>query len=237
MLPRPLVRRLAALVLLAAACGSDGDALERSTSPSTTVATTTTTTDAPFSDSTATTEPGPVVIELRTERRATQGTDGFDELVRSTLTDPRGWEQAGFEFRFSDEAPHRVVVAEPDEVDALCAPYDTEGRWSCQNGSTVALNADRWREAADTWPASLEEYRRMLVNHEVGHLLGRHHARPACEGDGPAAVMYQQSSGVGSCQANPWPLPWEIACAARHDEPIAPGYEPDAEATCGPDDV
>lgn len=216
-------------MLLATSCGG-GDVVERAETS------TTTTTSAPAS---TTSEPaGPVVVEVRTERRATAGTEGFEQSVRDTLTDPRGWTQAGFEIRFADDAPNVVLVAEGAQVDAICAPYDTGGRFSCQIGPVVALNADRWREATDTWPGTLEQYRQMLVNHEVGHLLGRHHARPACsEPGGPAAVMFQQSSGVEGCQPNPWPLPWEITCAARHDEPIAPPHEPDATATCGPDDV
>ena len=130
-----------------------------------------------------------------------------------------------------------MLLAEPAVVDAECLPYDTGGRFSCQIGPTVALNADRWRTATETWTGTLDDYRRMLVNHEVGHLLGRHHARPACTDGGPAAVMFQQSSGLDGCLPNPWPRPWEIACAARHDEPLAPGYEADAASTCGPDDV
>lgn len=226
----------AALVL--AACGGGSETspdLDRAAPPATSTTSSTATTTV--STTTAPPEPGPVVIELRLERRATGGTEGFEELVRSTLTDPRGWEQAGFAFEFTGDAPHAVLLAEPAEVDATCLPYDTGGRWSCQIGPVVALNADRWREATPTWPGSLDAYRRMLVNHEVGHLLGRHHARPACDGAGPAAVMFQQSSGLDGCEANPWPLDWEIACAARHDEPVAPSYEADAEATCGPDDV
>ena len=221
-----------AVVLVAAGCGNDGDDVQ----PAETTATTGSTTTVA---ETTTSEPdGLVVIEVRTERRATEGTEGFDQIVRDTLLDPRGWQQAGFEIRFSDGAPNVVLVADGDEVDALCDPYDTGGRYSCQIGPVVALNADRWREATDTWPGTLEEYREMLVNHEVGHLLGRHHARPACQEPGaPAAVMYQQSAGVEGCAPNPWPLPWEIECAARHDEPVAPPYEPDATATCGPDDV
>jgi len=231
-------RPLLLLALTLAACGGaaapERAAPERA-APSTTSTSSTPATTAPL---TTASTPGPVVIELRLERRATDGTEGFEELVRSTLTDPRGWQQAGFEIRFADDAPHTVLVAEPDEVDAACLPYDTGGRWSCQMGPVVALNADRWREASPTWPGSLGDYRRMLVNHEVGHLLGRHHARPGCEAPGePAAVMFQQSSGVGECLPNPWPLPWEIACAARHDEPVAPPYEAGAEATCGPADV
>ena len=217
--------------MLLAGCGAD-DA-----PPPAARATTTTTSPSTSGTTTTTTAPAPVTIAIRLERQTVDGTEGFEDLVRSTLTDPRGWEQAGFEFRFADDAPYRVAVAEPAEVDAACLPYDTFGEYSCQNGAVVALNADRWREATPTWTGTLDDYRRMLVNHEVGHLLGRHHARPACPDGGPAAVMFQQSSGLDGCRPNPWPLPWEIACAARHDEPVAPGYEADAEATCGPGDA
>ena len=150
--------------------------------------------------------------------------------------DPRGWEQAGFEFAFDDAAEYTVILAEGPEVDALCDPYTTRSRFSCQIGPIVALNADRWRGAVESWPGSLLEYQIMLVNHEVGHLLGQHHPAAFCATDGePAAVMAQQSSGVGTCIANSWPLEWEIACAARHEEPLAPPYEADATPTCGPE--
>jgi hypothetical protein len=241
-------RPLGALVLAAvlAGCGSGSEtAVERpEPEPSTTVpadepATTSAELESPPPPPTTEPEPTlPVVIDIRLERWSQDGTEGFEELVQETLTDPRGWEPAGFEFRFSEDGPYRVLIAEGPDVDATCAPYTTGGRFSCQIGPTVALNAERWREAVPTWTGSLVDYRRMLVNHEVGHLIGRHHARPACASPGePAAVMWQQSAGLDGCEPNPWPLPWELACAARHDEPIAPPYEPDAQATCGPDDV
>ncbi|MGH9243255.1 MAG: DUF3152 domain-containing protein [Acidimicrobiales bacterium] len=184
-------------------------------------------------------EPAVIEIPIALDRRtADDATDGFEAFVQQVLLDSRGWEQAGFHFTASADAAYTVVLAERDEVDALCAPYDVAGRFSCQIGPIVVLNGDRWRTATETWPASLDDYRTMLVNHEIGHLIGRHHPAEKCEAPGaPAAVMAQQSGGLDGCAPNPWPLPWEITCATRHDEPIAPGYEEDPLSTCGPEDA
>ena len=128
-----------------------------------------------------------------------------------------------------------MILAEGSEVDELCRPYDVGGKYSCQNGPVVALNADRWRTATRKWTGDLATYRRMLVNHEVGHLLGQHHPKVQCPGRGQVApVMAQQSSELNGCRPNPWPLAWEIACAARHEEPLAPGYEDHPRSSCGP---
>ena len=174
-------------------------------------------------------------LVLKIERRvADAATESFAAVVRETLKDPRGWEPAGFEFLFADDGRYTVVLAEGAEVDRLCRPYDTYGKYSCQNGPVVALNADRWRTATPQWTGDLDTYRRMLVNHEVGHLLSQHHPRTQCPKRGEAApVMAQQSTELDGCVPNPWPLPWEIDCAARHHEPIAPGYEKNPKNECG----
>lgn len=115
---------------------------------------------------------------------------GFEAFVEETLGDPRGWERAGFRFVRRDDAtaPFRIVLGEADEVHELCKPYDVYRKYSCQNGPVVALNAERWRHATPEWTGDLEGYRRMLVNHEVGHLLGMRHPGVQCPGAGPSGA-------------------------------------------------
>ena len=165
----------------------------------------------------------PYRIEVRTRDDATAD---FPAVVESTLEDGRGWQRARFDLQRREGAEYLVVIAEGDEVDRLCLPYDTYGKYSCQNGPVVAINADRWRSATPQWTGDLPTYKQMLVNHEVGHLLGQHHPKVQCPARGrPAPIMAQQSTELNGCLPNPWPLPHEIEYAARHEEPLAPPYE------------
>ena len=171
----------------------------------------------------------PLVVPYAIERRTRdQATARFEEVVEATLEDPRGWQRADFDLVHRARARYRVVLAEGDVVDQLCLPYETYGTYSCQNGPVVALNADRWRYATPKWTATLAGYRKMLVNHEVGHLLGQHHPDVQCPQPGKKApIMAQQSTELNGCLPNPWPLAHEIERAARHDLPLAPPYDPD----------
>lgn len=172
-----------------------------------------------------------VEIVYRLDRRTADV--GFEEVVEATLHDQRGWQQAGFRFvrRAADDAaddaaaPYRIVLAEADEAHELCKPYNVYRKYSCQNGPVVVLNAERWRHATPEWTGDLATYRQMVVNHEVGHLLGLPHPEVQCPARGqPAPIMAQQSTELNGCLPNPWPLPHEVERAARHDLPLAPPY-------------
>jgi hypothetical protein len=150
------------------------------------------------------------------------GLVGAAEQITAVLEDPRGWQQAGIDFQRRADAPYAILLAEGDDAQALCQPYDVGERFSCQNGPLVVLNAIRWREGVEHWPGDLDSYRTMLVNHEVGHLLGMHHIR--CRTPGATApVMEQQSGSLGGCQANSWPTAIELRLAATHQFELAPG--------------
>ena len=226
---RPIVTALGLLGL--AACSSGGPSgLARApgtTSTSSTTVTTSTSTSASLATTTTrTTVPGPVVIRYRVERHTDdEATADFASVVDATLNDPRGWPRAGFVFQRADDASYTILLGEGPEVQQRCRPYDTYGKYSCQIGPLVAITADRWRSATPEWTADLATYRQMVVDHEVGHLLGLRHR--ACPTPGTVApVMLPQSTELHGCLPNPWPLTPEVARAARHDLPLAPGYEP-----------
>lgn len=242
MWPTRVIALVFALVLGGSACGGAPAENPRAVDAAVTTTTGPTTTSSPPATSAlpaapATTaarppttrppvSPAPVLVRYRVEVRTTDAeTADFPSVVEATLDDARGWERAAFVIERTDDAPYLVVIAEGDEVDRLCLPYDTYGRYSCQNGPVVAINADRWRHATPKWTGDLPTYRQMLVNHEFGHLLGQHHPDRQCPRQGqPAPIMAQQSTELDGCLPNPWPLPHEIARAARHDEPLAPPY-------------
>jgi hypothetical protein len=153
---------------------------------------------------------GPIVT-YTVERERVVGVDllALTAAVEEALHDPRSWSRDHTLRRVEDPAAAdiRVLLATPSTVDRLCAEtgLDTEGRYSCWNGTFAALNARRWRQGAQDFD-ELTTYRRYLVNHEFGHGLGHGHLE--CPAPGALApVMMQQTIGTGGCEANPWPYP------------------------------
>lgn len=135
----------------------------------------------------------------------------FARTVEAILADPRGWSAGGVAFRrvSTGAADFRIALASPALTDALCAPLQTNGRFSCASANVAVLNFERWAEGADAYGEQLARYRTYMVNHEVGHVLGHGHAW--CRAAGARApVMVQQTKGVAPCRPNPWPLPSEI---------------------------
>ncbi|MBX6765957.1 MAG: DUF3152 domain-containing protein [Actinomadura rubrobrunea] len=133
----------------------------------------------------------------------------FARTVDRILAHPRGWTAGGkVAFRRVDRGPYDFVVrlASPDTVDKLCAAYglDTEGEVNCAGGKEVVVNLRRWLLLNPYYQGRPDEYRALVINHEVGHRLGYGHA--TCPGKGrPAPVMQQQIFGLKGCVANPWP--------------------------------
>jgi hypothetical protein len=136
-------------------------------------------------------------------------TRGFARKLTAVLHDPRGWRRAGYVFRLvaDEDADVEVVLVSAALTDRLCAPLQTLAIYSCAQGNRAVLNFARWHGGAPAY-RSLARYRIYMINHEVGHVLGRTHAYCSTPG-APAPVMVQQTKGVVPCRPNPWPLTGE----------------------------
>jgi hypothetical protein len=133
------------------------------------------------------------------------------EVVDYVLGHPQGWINDGVAFQRvgpddGDLVDMVVRVATPGTVDQLCAPLETNGEVSCRNGVDVVLNQVRWETGVDAFAGDIERYRVVLVNHEVGHLIG-HAEHVPCPGDGQLAPVMMQLyyTGLQGCVANIWP--------------------------------
>lgn len=150
------------------------------------------------------------VQRVRVEVEKGLDVDGaiFARFVLATLSDPRSWGRGRrIQFvRTDGSADLRVVLASPATSARLCAPLRTNGRLSCARRDVAVLTLYRWVKGTPDYGDDTQGYRRYLVNHEVGHLLG--HSHQTCPGRGRRApIMQQQTKGLFGCRKNSWPYP------------------------------
>ncbi|MGX8277495.1 MULTISPECIES: DUF3152 domain-containing protein [Streptomyces] len=129
--------------------------------------------------------------------------------IAAVLADPRGWSHGGERsFRqVADGSAGLVIrIATPATTDRMCGEYglNTRGEVNCRGGEKVMVNLKRWQLGSPQFDGPVSEYRALIVNHEIGHWLGRGHE--TCPGKGrPAPAMMQQIDGLKGCVANAWP--------------------------------
>ncbi|MEV7186469.1 DUF3152 domain-containing protein [Kitasatospora sp. NPDC093102] len=129
--------------------------------------------------------------------------------IHGILGDKRGWtndRKNGFQLVATGPYDFTVKIASPATVDRICGAsgLDTHGEVNCNVGNQVLVNSKRWNTGSPQFSGPLEEYRALIINHEVGHRIG--HGHEGCPGEGkPAPAMMQQIYGLKGCTPNAWP--------------------------------
>ncbi len=166
---------------------------------------------------------------VKVERGIKIKREQFADTLQEILFSDRSWtgtREVAFK-RVRRDPNTKIILATPNTVDRLCYPLDTNGKYSCNVGERVVLNRRRWAQGVSHWPSTRRNYRRMLVNHEVGHRIG--HGHRSCPGGGrKAPVMQQQTIDLEGCRANWWPRKSELRATKRMYSASAangsPGY-------------
>jgi hypothetical protein len=150
--------------------------------------------------------------EVRTRGTVVADVAVFRRIAAETLNDRRGWSLGG-SIRYREVASggsFTLWLAAPSELPGFSPVCSAQ--YSCRVGRNVIINDARWRTGTSAWP-DVAEYQHYVINHELGHWLGRGHASCPAAG-GPAPVMQQQSIGLQGCRTNTWPLASEKQAVA-----------------------
>ncbi|MFG2143944.1 DUF3152 domain-containing protein [Streptomyces sp. NPDC048696] len=130
--------------------------------------------------------------------------------IEAILAHPRSWAAHG-RGRFQlvsgdDDADVTIKIATPATTDRLCASTGgTHGELNCEVVDGVVVNLKRWVTGSPQYDGPPAEYRHLIINHEIGHMIG-FHQHMSCPGPGKAApVMMQQIKGLHGCTSNAWP--------------------------------
>jgi len=140
------------------------------------------------------------------------------KFIRSTLIDPRGWSRKGYKFvqrrgRFKVDV--EFEMASPDEIERR---YGRRLRnfsvcESRAKGSLIVINSRNWKKGR-------KKYKQYVVNHEMGHAIGKEHKRmnpnkttstlQRCNvmtvqtNGSPNSLHSLHSSRPRNCILNPW---------------------------------
>lgn len=156
-----------------------------------------------------------VSFRIEVDRGLPTTPERFTKDVLSILCDRRSWIASGHvRFRYNPKGALLVGLRTQENKNRICYPYTGYG--SCQKPGQVVINANRWFGGSKFVNLTVRDYRRLVINHEVGHAIGQRHR--GCPNEGASApVMMQQSLGLTTdgrtCRANPWPLTYELRTA------------------------
>lgn len=140
----------------------------------------------------------------------------FKALAVPLILHPLGWRRQGYTFTIVDACDEGAqdcirVMLTPDQVIQDMFPDFNQrtSHLSVCNLATkeVFINEARWYRTLDDDASGLElpAYRAYVLNHEIGHAIGKD-KHEKCGGPGERTpIMMQQTLGHGKCVPYPFP--------------------------------
>ena len=156
----------------------------------------------------------------------------FPKLVDSVLHNSKGWKRFGYTFKrvTSGTSPSgtsapgtalevfKIILSPPSYMETKLPLHFVHEQLSVadRNSNTIYVNSDRWTGAIPNKSGlRLKGYQTYIINHEVGHLLGKDHPglkkqnQWRLKGYSKAPIMIQQTLGIGAFRRNKWPQEYD----------------------------
>jgi hypothetical protein len=137
-------------------------------------------------------------------------------FINNTLLDKRGWKNYIFKkiyvkdgLKLKNKKKDKIFHIKFSSNNTIKNICNLSGL-SCAdlNKNTIYINVYRWLNGSQKSGLSLINYRKYIIYHEIGHLLGREHSVCPCDGC-PRPIMVQATIANDKCIANYYPLDGE----------------------------
>lgn len=103
----------------------------------------------------------------------------------------------------SDAADAEAEAATPSATASPVAVTDSP--WSCGQPGVVVISSYDWTAGLPIYGTDYAGARAYLLNHRVGHALGKEHVE--CVGERADVMVVQDEALPEGCQTNAWPYP------------------------------
>jgi hypothetical protein len=139
-------------------------------------------------------------------------------FINDTLNDSKSWKRFGYNFvaidpikglelRKEKKVQVNVFHIRLSLNNTIVKECNLPGL-SCADSSVniIFLNVDNWVFGTVQSGMDCTLYRKYVILHEIGHLLGRGHKKCMKNKNDYCSIMYQQTISKGCCTPNVYPL-------------------------------
>jgi hypothetical protein len=151
-----------------------------------------------------------IFIDAELELSQIQQTRCINKIV-NTIDDKRGWKKLGYEFEYIPNTKRNIdfiiYMSSNEKIIKECDLYNLS--CSVTPDNIIYLNYMNWKNNVKKTKLNTDQYRTMVVNHEVGHILGRSHYEFGKPNTKAPLMSTQTLLGCKNHKPNMYPLFWE----------------------------